>query len=155
MKPIHFFAILVIIAMVVFYQIDEYDIYSHDGLRIKSYESENIVRTYVKDQSMIQVVHTDAYHEDLVFYVVISKGEITDFKVIEHRETEDYGGYIETDWFEKRMQVSVSEPLTVVKLSKTSENEIVAITGATITTQGIVYGVNDCIENYWRYLDEF
>jgi len=155
MKLIHYFTVLVILAMVVFFQTDEYKLYSQDGLRIRSYEHGDIVRVYVKDQKMIQVVHTDAYHEDMIYYLVLNQGKVQDFKVIEHHETEDYGGYIVEDWFEKRMQVYVNEPLEVVKLSKTSENEIVAITGATITTQAIVNGINDCSENYWRYLNEF
>ena len=154
MKLIHYLSIVIIILLIGFGMYDEYHVYASNGVRVKSYETDKIVRVYVKGDRMIQIVHTMAYHDNMIFYVSIERGVITDFKVISHEETEDYGGYIEEAWFEERMKVPCYDSLELVKLSKEEDNEIVAITGATITTRGIVEGVNDCIRNYWRYLDD-
>jgi len=134
---------------------DEYEIYSNGGIRIHSYEVGDIVRVYIKDQQMIQIVDTTAYHDHLIYAVTIESGEIRDVTIISHQETEDYGDYIETDWFVDRLLLKCNELLEVVKLSKKAPNQVVAITGATITSQALVNGINECIENYRRYLDEY
>lgn len=154
MKGIHYVLLICLVLLIGMHTGDEYDIYSNDGIRIQTYEVGDIVRVYIKDQQMIQIVDTTAYHDHLIFAVMIESGEITDVNIISHQETEDYGDYIETDWFRERLLLSCFEPLEVVKLSKEAPNQVVAITGATITSIAAVNGINDSIENYWRYLDE-
>lgn len=155
MKFIHYVVVILLVGMLFFYGFyDEYHEYGASGIRVKAYETEEIIRVYVEEQKMIQVVDTHGYHEHLKFAVEIENGQIVGFQVISHNETEDYGGYITETWFENRLLLPCDVPLTVVKLSKNTDNEVVAVTGATITTQSIVNGVNECIKNYWRYLDE-
>lgn len=151
-KVFHYIVLGIVVVLLLFGHYDEYQAYSGEGIRVKSYEYGMITRVYVSDQKMIQVVETDGYNENLIFLVAIEKGQIVDFKVISHQETDDYGDYITEDWFEDRMKVDCSQPLEVVKLAKEKPNQIVAITGATITTDAIVKGMNNCIDNYWRYL---
>jgi len=155
MKGIHLVILICLVLLVGMHTGDEYEIYSNDGIRIHSYEVGDIVRVYIKDQHMIQIVDTTAYHDHLIYTVTIESGEISDVTIISHQETEDYGDYIETDWFIDRLLLKCNEPLEVVKLSKKAPNQVVAITGATITSQAVVNGINECIENYRRYLDEY
>jgi Na+-translocating ferredoxin:NAD+ oxidoreductase RnfG subunit len=155
MKGIHILILVCLVVLIGMYSFDEYQTYSNDGQRIKSYEAGEIVRVYIDDQKMIQIVDTTAYHEHMIFTVVIEAGQIVDVSVISHNETVGYGDYIEKDWFQERLLLATDKPLEVVKLSKEKSNEVVAITGATITSRKMVEGVNDCIDNYWRYLDEF
>jgi len=152
MKAIHYVVVCILIGLFFFASYDEFQEYSSNGQRVSSYEHGIISRVYIENQKMIQVVETDGYNKGLNFVVTIEKGRIVDFEIISHQETEDYAGYITEEWFKERLLVSCVESLKVVKLSKENENEIVAVTGATITTDSIVNGVNNCIENYWRYL---
>jgi len=155
MKGIHLLILICLVVLIGMYSFDVYEVHSNDGQRIKSYETSKIVRVYIDDQQMIQVVDITAYHEHMIYTVVIEAGQIVDVSVISHNETVDYGDYIEKDWFRERLLLTIEKPLEVVKLSKEKSNEVVAITGATITSRTMVEGVNDCINNYWRYLDEF
>lgn len=70
-------------------------------------------------------------------------------EIIEHMETEHYVRDMGNSWFTDRFAGKTSEQyLKTVKLDTRNDDEVVLITGATVTTDGIVNGVNACIGVY-------
>lgn len=64
-------------------------------------------------------------------------------RIIKHMETDHYVRDFEDDWFVGRFAgKKVDTYLEAVHLEQQKENEVVIITGATVTTQGVVNGVN-------------
>jgi uncharacterized protein with FMN-binding domain len=138
-----------------FFQKDGYKAYADESAnRLKEYEAGEVIRFYVSENSVTQIVHTKGYHENLIFKVTISNDQISHFEILSQEETEDYGGYITKAWFAKRLLLSCDEHLEIVKLAKEKANEVVAVTGATISSTAVVVGVNTCIDNYWGYMNE-
>ncbi|MDD2484080.1 MAG: FMN-binding protein [Eubacteriales bacterium] len=73
-------------------------------------------------------------------------------RILEHMETEHYVRDMENSWFTDRFSgKGVGEPLEVVKLEALADNEIIAITGATMTTESITEGVNQCLALFKEY----
>ncbi|WP_461206979.1 RnfABCDGE type electron transport complex subunit G [Clostridium sp. DL1XJH146] len=95
-------------------------------------------------------VITAGYGGDVTLIVGISaEGTIQGMKILEHSETPGLGANAEKDEF--RVQYndkSVEEELTVVKTEPVNDNEIQALTGATITSKAVTTGVNAAIEFY-------
>ncbi|GAA0177089.1 hypothetical protein SH2C18_03760 [Clostridium sediminicola] len=117
--------------------------------RLKEYETENIFRVYeVEDGKIIQLVRIQGYEESMELIFEINGEEVNNVILLNENETENYGGYVREEWFLKRLYVPIKEKVQVVKMAKEKENQVVAITGATITTRAAVKGLNLCIENY-------
>jgi len=109
-------------------------------------EGGNIYRSYVqKDGSRIFIVKCSGYEEDMLLSVVIDNGSITKVKVLYENESEGYGEHVNSEWFLDRFKLELVDELKLVKRKKEHNNEIIAITGATITSRGVVNGVNECI----------
>jgi electron transport complex protein RnfG len=73
-------------------------------------------------------------------------------KILEHNETYNYGGYAVEDWFLARFtDKGVEKDLKIVILAAKEPEDIVSLTGATITTVAIVEGVNKGIATYRNY----
>ena len=91
-------------------------------------------------------------YEDYVYYMVEvdDKNERIDrIRLIDENETEDYGGYIREGWFLERFEnMSLDHPTEIVKIRKENNYEIVAITGATITSQTASDAVNLAMKMY-------
>ncbi len=89
-------------------------------------------------------------YKDFVYYMVEINNideSIETVRLIDERETEDYGGYIREGWFLERFQnMPLSHPAKIVKMHKENDYEIVAITGATITSHSATEAVNLAIE---------
>jgi len=125
---------------------------SSEGLqRIKRLENETVKEVYlVKDvqespAEILQIVETKGYNEKITLLVVIDckKEILSEVSILEHFETDNYGAYAAEDWFLARFQAKdVNKDLRVVKILAEQPEEIVAVTGATITSQAIVDGVN-------------
>lgn len=130
--------------------------YSYDNLdRLREYEDDRTIRVYkINDGGILQIINMMGYNDLITILVEINNKEINNVEIINHSETEDYAGYITEDWFLKRLQVSTEKRLEVVKMSKKNENEIVAVTGATISTNSIVKGLNFCIKKYEVIINE-
>lgn len=80
---------------------------------------------------------------DLAVCVDGETHETIDMRIVEHVETDHYVRNMEEDWFTDRFAgKTVAEYLNVVHLEAERDNEVIIITGATVTTQGIVNGVN-------------
>ena len=77
--------------------------------------------------------------------IINSDFKITGFAPLNHSESAGFGKRMEDDFFKEGM-VGVSMD-GEVKASKTGgENEIVGITGATISTGTILRGINDAVK---------
>jgi len=76
-------------------------------------------------------------------------------RILEHTETEHYVRDMENSWFTERFAgKTLGRHLEVVKLEAVEDNQIIAITGATVTTEGITQGVNQCLDVLGEYLFE-
>ncbi len=66
-----------------------------------------------------------------------------------HQETPDLGSRGgEPDFYKQYDGLSAEEPVNVIKVGTPSGNEIVAISGATITSKGMTSGVNEAMETF-------
>lgn len=73
-------------------------------------------------------------------------------QIVEHEETEHYVRDMKNPWFIDRFSGKTTDRyLRPVKLEAENDNEIVAITGATVTTEGIINGINACMGAYSEY----
>ena len=56
---------------------------------------------------------------------------------------------INKDWFERRfVGKKVGKKLELVKMAAQKPKEVVAVTGATVSSQAVVKGVNRALHNY-------
>ncbi|SHH61073.1 electron transport complex protein RnfG [Caloranaerobacter azorensis DSM 13643] len=87
---------------------------------------------------------TPGYGGDVEVITGISlENKITGIKVVSHKETPGLGANATQPKFQNQFKdKSVSKELEVVKGSPSSENEIQALTGATITSKAVTKGVN-------------
>jgi|GEM_PF-1005804 len=92
------------------------------------------------------LVAMEGYHDWILLEVEIDQASVTKVILLEANETDGYGSYVEEDWFLSRLLVPYESGVKLVKYRKEAENEVVAITGATITSQSVVDAVNACIQ---------
>ena len=91
------------------------------------------------------IVKPIAYNGPITLALVIDgdRCESLGLRIVEHVETPHYVRDMENMWFMDRFaEKTVDEYLTLVRLHADAEREIVAITGATVTSEGVVNGVN-------------
>ncbi len=88
------------------------------------------------------------------FLVGIDKdSKLTGMKVLKHSETPGLGAISTTKEFQSQfVGKSIDNGINYIKSGTPKEDEISAITGATITTKAITTGVNDAINYYNEYL---
>lgn len=85
----------------------------------------------------------------------IEKKEVTRIKIISQSETPGLGDQCQEPWFLERFQgKKATEPLRVVKNEPAKENEIVAITASTVTSEAVTHGVNVAREHFLKYFYE-
>jgi len=117
--------------------------------RMVDFESDQIVRVYKGiDNSWIQIVKCPGYQSEILLMVEMNDERITKAILLDEDETEGYGDYLHEEWFLNRLLIATKENAVLVKMSKKRENEIVAITGATISSEAVVDGLNSCMQNY-------
>ena len=104
-----------------------------------------------------------AYNGPVVLALVIDggSGESVGMRIVEHKETPHYVRDMENSWFTDRFAgKSIHEYLEAARpkiyhkgeVVAVPANEIMAITGATVTTEGIVNGVNAAFGVYQEYV---
>jgi Na+-translocating ferredoxin:NAD+ oxidoreductase RnfG subunit len=101
------------------------------------------------------IVKPVAYNGPVTLAVVIdgTTGMSLGIDIIEHMETPHYVRDMESAWFTGRFaDKPASEYLKLVRQKAHAENEIVAITGATVTAEGVVNGVNAAFGIYSEYV---
>lgn len=98
-----------------------------------------------EDAGVIYTVVPSGYNgpiEALVGFDIRSK-EITGVKVLSQTETAGLGANVQEPWFTARFAgKNAEQAIAVVKIEQTNENEVQAITAATITSEAIVSGIN-------------
>lgn len=110
-------------------------------------EDEVIYRCYeINETDRMYIVRTGGYEEDMLISVTMNDMNILKVGVLYENETDKYGEHVHSDWFLDRFLLSNSQPIVLVKRKKSHENEVIAITGATITSQAVVDAVNKCID---------
>jgi Na+-translocating ferredoxin:NAD+ oxidoreductase RnfG subunit len=92
-----------------------------------------------------------AYNGPVDLAVVIDResGTTAGMKIVRHQETEHYVRDMNNSWFTERFAGKQTDPyLQLVHLEAERDNQIIIITGATVTTEGITNGVNACLGVY-------
>lgn len=95
------------------------------------------------DGYVFQINSVGGYGGDIEFLIGVDPDDkITGFAPLNHSESAGFGAEMEEDFFKEGM-VGVSMDNEVGYSESGSENEIVGISGATISTKTIVRGIND------------
>lgn len=117
-------------------------------------EGSNIKEIYeaVKGNEVIGHVikfTSKGFHGDIDFAIAISEDEITGLKVMAHNETPGLGAKItEVEFTERFRNKPIKEYLKLVKVEPSSDNEVQAVTGATVSSNATINGVNEAIAFY-------
>ncbi len=70
-------------------------------------------------------------------------------KILSHEESLDYAEHIEKDWFLDRFKnLLISKYLNLAVLEKENPEDVVQVTGATVSSQAVVTAVNACLGVY-------
>lgn len=86
---------------------------------------------------------------------ISADGNITGIKIGNHSETPGLGSKAADPEFKDQFnEKSTQASLAVVKGNASNDNEIVAISGATITSNAVVTGVNSAIEVFSKIAEE-
>lgn len=132
-----------------------------DFKKLDGMNSDMILEVYegIKDGKVIgYTIETSSkgYGGAIESMVGISKdGKITGVEIGNHSETPGLGSKAtEPEFKNQYLDKAVSNPLLVVKGSANNENEISAISGATITSNGVTNGVNAAMKIYNEKLSE-
>ncbi len=113
-----------------------------------------VKKIYTYQDKYLFVSKPVGYNGPMTMTIVIDDTikEVVGIEIIEHVETEHYVRDFQNDWFTDRFtSKTISSYLDFVHLEAKNDNEIVIITGATTTTEGVVLGVNACIGLYNEY----
>ena len=79
--------------------------------------------------------------------------DLKGIEIIEHTESPDYAEHIEKEWFLERFrELGADKYLNLAALDKESPEDIVQVTGATVSSQAVVSAVNAAIGAY-QYLN--
>ncbi|MEN6347878.1 MAG: FMN-binding protein [Syntrophomonas sp.] len=104
-----------------------------------------------KEKSYALTVSPVGYRAPINLMVVIDakKNEVMGIKVIQHNETSGYGNSLTETWFVNRFKgKAVDKYLQRVVLEAKDDNDIIQITGATVSTQAVINGVNSAMGIY-------
>lgn len=91
------------------------------------------------------------YNGPISLAVVIDKktSTIRGMSILAHTESKDFVRDMESKWFTDRFKGKpAANYLSLARLEANRDNEIIAITGATVTTEAITNGVNACLGVY-------
>jgi len=96
----------------------------------------------------------ESYHKGYAgspgIYVAMDKDLVVQkIEILSHGETPGLGDEIEKNWFKDQFRGKKLDQMEVVKGE--TEDKIQAITGATISTRAITYGVRDAVEHMRKY----
>jgi len=114
-----------------------------------------VAKVYRYENLYAFILKPVAYNGPITLALVIDgdKAESIGLRILGHVETPHYVRDMESPWFVERFsRKSVLEYLTLVRLTAQTERDIVAITGATVTTEGIINGVNAAFGIFQEYV---
>ncbi|HAE42522.1 MAG TPA: hypothetical protein DCG34_06315, partial [Clostridiales bacterium] len=109
----------------------------------RAYEVDGVVKAYVVScMGYIGPVELLAAIDD-------SNGELIGIEILDHIETPSYADHIEDEWFLDRFKnILIDRYLNLVVLDKENPEDIIQVTGATISSQAVVNAVNAAIGAY-------
>ena len=85
----------------------------------------------------------------LALVIAAASGQTQGLSIVSHNETRHYVRGMEEGWFTDRfLDKQATDSLRVSRLEAKSREEVVAITGATVSTQAVVNGVNAALSLY-------
>ena len=96
-----------------------------------------------------------AYNGPITLALVIDgkSGLSLGMQILKQEETEQYVRDMENSWFTDRFTgKNAAEYLRLARLEAKSEQDIVCITGATVTTEGVINGVNAAFGLFSEYV---
>lgn len=98
---------------------------------------------------------TKGYGGQIQLMVGIStEGKLTGIKILSQSETPGLGANAtQPSFFEQYKEKPIAKNLEVVKSSVSEDNQIQALTGATITSKAVTTGVNEAIKFYKENLE--
>lgn len=95
---------------------------------------------------VINVTSHEGSQADIAFSVGIqADGTVNGYSITSISETPGLGMLINEDDFKKQFNNKNEESFSVVKTTPSADNEIEAVTGATISSKAIANGVNACL----------
>ncbi|WP_075719501.1 RnfABCDGE type electron transport complex subunit G [Roseburia sp. 499] len=95
---------------------------------------------------VINVTSHEGSQADITFSVGIkSDGTVNGYSITSISETPGLGMLVNEDDFKKQFNDKAAESFSVVKTEPSADNEIEAVTGATISSKAITNGVNACL----------
>ena len=109
----------------------------------RAYEVDGVIKAYVVScMGYIGPVELLAAIDD-------SNGELIGIEILDHIETPSYAEHIEDEWFLDRFKnILIDRYLNLVVLDKENPEDIIQVTGATISSQAVVNAVNAAIGAY-------
>lgn len=110
-------------------------------------EISEILVTKDKDNNSIgyvmSLVAKEGYGGDITFAIGVKvDGTMTGFSVLSHSETAGLGANCTTESFQSQFKGVTGPEISYSKTGKSADNEIDAISGATITTKALTVAVN-------------
>ena len=136
----------------------------------KKVEDEELDSIVQKDFQMIEEIYEGINEGELIGYtfkttpsgyggqIVVNvgislDGTVSGINIVSHTETPGLGAKAtEESYQDQYKEKSIDSPLEVVKITPSGENEIQAIAGATVTSNGVTDGVNIAIDLFNQYL---
>ncbi len=115
---------------------------------LRAYEVDGIVKAFV--------VNCVGYVGSVDVLVAIDdvNHSIKGLEILNHEETPRYAEHIASDWFIQRfLNQPTKTYLNLVVLEKENPEDIVQVTGATVSSQAVVHGVNSAMGAY-EYLNQ-
>lgn len=109
----------------------------------RAYRIDGDIRAYV--------VSCVGYNGQIEVLAALDKEEdqLLGIEILDHIESMDYAGHIEEDWFLSRFKNLLTDKyLNLVVLDKENPEDIVQVTGATVSSQAVVNAVNAAIGSY-------
>lgn len=110
---------------------------------IPAYKGNEFVGNVIK-------VSSKGFHGEILTLVAISQeGKVTGVKILSHSETPGVGSKTaKSDFLNRFAGKSVDNELQVVRVSPAKDNEVQSISGATVSSKAVTYGVNEAIKYY-------
>ena len=95
------------------------------------------------------VVSCVGYNGPVEVLAALDDDKLIGIKILSHEESPDYAEHIEYDYFLNRFKdLPINKYLNLVVLDKENHEDIIQITGATISSQAVVNAVNGAIGLY-------
>jgi Na+-translocating ferredoxin:NAD+ oxidoreductase RnfG subunit len=95
------------------------------------------------------VVSCVGYNGPIEVLAALDDDILIGIKVLSHEESPDYAEHIEYDYFLNRFKdLPINKYLNLVVLDKENPEDIIQVTGATISSQAVVNAVNAAIGSY-------